>query len=112
MATTITPDVCFPKLTGYFEPWDLLERLQKSGKKQTICKIGREPSMTLRPKCREANPVEFARNDPKHSPATKVRNCAKKMVRTPMSVNENPGWQRGILMNGIYYIYNFNTNVL
>ena len=22
-----------PKLTGYFEPWDLLERLQKSGKK-------------------------------------------------------------------------------
>lgn len=48
--------------------------------------------MTLRPKCREANPVEFARNDPKHSPATKVRNCAKKMVRTPMSVNENPGW--------------------
>lgn len=39
-----------PKLTGYFEPWDLLERLQKSGKKQTICKIGRSPLMTGRAK--------------------------------------------------------------
>lgn len=86
MATTITLDVFVPNslnilnlgdLNGTSPQLDINMFLQtnprKNGRKRVRKNLKIGPltfdAFACCPKCREANPMEFAHNDPKHSPA-------------------------------------------